>query len=547
MKNYTKIITLVLSLALVIGAAVAIGASADAAAPEVVAKNVKTDGNFCLMFAVDPATVAGENVTLKVYDKAPAEGVEAIQTITLAKTATTKIDYDKDGVENEDMLVFETKGVSAKDIADVWYYTVESAGVVSDADTYSVREYAFERLYGDNKVAATDSYGMKQKAFYLSILEVGSTAQDLLVNTKLEEEGKAPERLANEYSYAAIVNGSFGDASQKFVEIGDTLTLPGKTAANDVAWKVYTYGTNGVLLKSEVLALGATVTVAGNTVIVPGWLEGLTPGKYFNDLGNAALGFNGVGFADTGLYTNMANRPAQNKYGNYKFVDVDSRGQVLNLVKDGSKEIGGGAIRVPVVDKANGNGNCVVAEFDIKFDGDFVFNDGEYKTSMFIGNALNITLGLPEAKVDEAFSWKKAGTATNQVSSAALYMIDETKTQNSDKSQVTGGEYMSIGNSASAAPKYGLELNKWYNICLEWYDNPVNNRIEFKAYIDGVLFYTTYGDYMTSNTTTNVAEYDYNYIREAKTFRLTLQDRFRPADVFIDNLFVGIIKKDLAK
>ena len=545
MKNYTKIITLVLSLALVIGAAVAIGASANAAAPEVVAKNVKTDGNFCLMFAVDPATVSGENVTLKVYDKAPAEGVEAIQTITLAKTATTKIDYDKDGVENEDMLVFETKGVSAKDIADVWYYTVESAGVTSEADTYSVREYAFERLYGDNKIAATDSYGMKQKAFYLSILEVGSTAQDLLVNTKLEAEGKAPERLANEYSYAAIVNGSFGDASQKFVEIGDTLTLPGKTAANDAAWKVFTYGTNGALLKSEVLALGATVTVEGNTVVLPGWLEGLTPGKYFTDFGNANLNFDNVTFADTGFYTNLADKPAQNKYGNYSFVDAEGRGKVLQLKKDGETEIGGGAIRVPIVDMANGEGNCVVAEFDMKFDGEFSFNNSEYKTDKFIGTALNIVLGAAAPNVDESYKWQAAGTATKQISSAAFYMIDTDAAQ-TGANGVVGGDYMSATNATKDVAKYKLDYNTWYNVCLEWYDAPDENRTYFRMYINGTLFYSTYGNLTTSNTTSNVEEYDYNHVQEAKTFKLTLQDRFRPADVSIDNLFVGIIEKDLA-
>ena len=215
MKRNAKIVTFVLALAILLCLSLGIMASAETAAPEVVAKNVKVDGNFCLMFAVDPTTVAGDNVTLKVYDKTPAEGVEAIQTITLAKTELTKIDYDKDGVENEDMIVFETKGVSAKDIADTWYYTVESDGAVSEAATYSVREYAFERLYGDNKIAAEDDYGVKQKSFYLSILRVGSNAQNLLVNTKLEAEGKTYtddeynqaldtliERYKNQYGYS---------------------------------------------------------------------------------------------------------------------------------------------------------------------------------------------------------------------------------------------------------------------------------------------------------------------------------------------------------
>ena len=241
----------------------------------------------------------------------------------------------------------------------------------------------------------------------------------------------------------------------------------------------------------------------------------------------------------------MATKAAQNKYGNYSFVDVEGRGKVLSLKKDGVTEHGGGAIRVPVVDKTNGKGNCVVAEFDIKFDGDFVFYDSEYKTDKFIGNSLNIVLGLSDASVDESYSWKKAGTATKQVSSSALYMIDETAEKTG--SNVTGGEYMSFGNSASSAPKSKLELNKWYNICIEWYDNPVDNRCDVKIYIDGELFYSTYGSYTTSNTTSNVEEYDYNYIREAKTFKLTLQDRFRPADVSIDNLSVSLIEKELVK
>lgn len=539
MKKSTKILVLTLVVALLSCLAVGFSVSAETTAPEVVAKNIEVNGNFCLMFAVDPATVAGDDVTLKIYDKAPADGVEPIQTITKAKTETENIALDGNTVA---VIVFHSMGVSAKDIADTWWFTAESAGVVSAVDTYSVREYAFERLYADNKVAATDTYGIRQKKFYLSILEVGSNAQDLLVNTKLEEKGETPERLANQYAYAAIQNGTFGAAAQQFVEIGDTLTLTPAAGFKDPSWKVYTYGTNGVLVDTKIVDLGSTFTVAGNTVVVPGWNEGLTPGKYFRDLGNAKLNFNDVTFADTGLYTNLANKSAQNKYGNYSFADVEGRGQVLNLKKDGVTEIGGGAIRVPVVDKANGNGNCLVAEFDFKFDGSFEFYNNEYKTEKFIGTAINIVLGLSEASVDESYSWKAAGTATKQISSSALYMIDETATKTG--SNVIGGEYASFSNSYGSTARYGLECDKWYNICIEWYDSSSENRTYVKAYVDGELFYTTYGSLTTSNTTSNVEEYDYNHVYEAKTFKLTLQDRFRPSDVQLDNLFVGIIAKE---
>ena len=544
MKKSVKIITLALSLALVLGAAIGFSINAGASAPEVVAKNVLVDGNFCLMFAVDPATVAGETVTLKVYEVDPAtEGATVKYTYEKAASATEKIDLDADGVKEFDALVFCTAGVSAKDIADTWYYTVESAGVVSEVDTYSVREYAFERLYGDNKIAAIDVYGARQRNFYLSILSVGSTAQDLLVNTKLEAEGKAPERLANEYSYASIIGG--GADSQQFVEIGDSLTLPAKTAGNDPLWKVFTYGTNGALLGTKAVALGSTITIEGNTVVIPGWLEGLTPGKYFNDLGNAALNFDGVAFADTGIYTNMANKPAQNKYGNYKFVDVDGRGQVLSLNKDGVTEIGGGAIRVPVVDNANGNGNCLVAEFDIKFDGSMVYNNSEYNTDKFISTALNIIAGTEEARVDASYSWKAQGTASMQIASAGIYMIDD-EAAKTGSNGVVGGTYYSPEKSTNNAAKYRLEGDTWYNVCIEWYD--INDgKIYLKMYIDGTLFYSTYGNYTTLNTTSNPDEYDYNHINEAKTFKITLQDRYRPAEVCIDNLVVTLIEKDYVK
>ena len=74
MKNSTKILVLALSLALLVGVAVGFSASANGTAPEIVSKNVKVDGNYSLMFAVDPATVAGEDVTLTIYAEAPAEG-----------------------------------------------------------------------------------------------------------------------------------------------------------------------------------------------------------------------------------------------------------------------------------------------------------------------------------------------------------------------------------------------------------------------------------------------------------------------------------------
>lgn len=550
MKKSAKILSLVIAAALLSCLAVGFIASAETAAPEVVAKNVKVDGNFCLMFAVDPNTVAGDDVTLKIYGQAPAEGVAPIYTLTKAKTDTTLIALDGDGVEDDAAIVFETAGVSAKDIADTWWYTVESAGAVSAVQTYSVREYAFERLYGDNKIAATDKYGARQKKFYLSILEVGSNAQDLLVNTKLEAAGETPERLANQYAYAAIQKGTFGSATQQFVEIGDSLTLTPDAGFTDPSWKVYTYGTNGVLADSKVVALGSTITVEGNTVVVPGWLEGLTPGKYFADLGTSNYNFDDVAFADTGIYTNMASKAAQDKFGNYSFADVEGRGKVLSLKKDDVKETSKGTLWFPVVDKSNGEKKCLVAEFDVKISGEHDFYSSEYKSSgAFIGTLVAFGIGTCEPSAKDSFAWKSAGKATTQIASGEFSIVDETKTvgdaapDSTGSNNITGGEYLSLN---ATKDKYVLDLDTWYKITFEWYDGD-DGKTYFKAYIDGELFYSVSGGLCTGNTTSVVEEYDYNYVKEAKCFKMDLMDRFRPADVQIDNMFVGFVDKTFVK
>lgn len=524
MKKHAKIITLVLSLALVIGAVIAVGVNAEAAAPQVVSKNVKVDGNFCLMFAVDPATVAGDSVTLKVYDKAPAEGVETVQTITLAKTDLTKIDYDKDGVENEDMIVFETKGVSAKDIADVWYYTVESDGAVSEAATYSVREYAFERLYGDNKIAAEDDYGVRQKKFYLSILEVGSTAQDLLVNTKLEAEGKAPERLANEYSYASIINGSFGDTTQKFVEIGDTLTLTAN--AGVPAWQVITYGTNGEVLSKKGVLLGETVTVAGNTVVIPDPTFGTTVGKYFEQIGDEAYAFEGAspwGTAGLATYYKLTGSDSVTNtgYGYRIYEEMDGHGKVLGMGKEANDECQP-AIYMPVVDKANGEGNVLVFEADVQLrKGEMTFYSSEIANNQASSNAILITW--------QAAAFNNLHNASvasgDRLLGDSLYMIDTDTTTLTD---LKGGD--GLKPQKYSANEAVMEFGKWYKLTLEYYFD-CHKAI---VYLDGDVLVT----YNLAETANLELLAKINSVGFASMWRL------RQSEFVVDNVFSGKIVKD---
>ena len=527
-RKTSKLIILALSLALLIGSAVGIAVSAnEATAPTILSKNVAADGNFCLMFAVDPATCAGSNVTLTVYNTNP-EGLEGdaltnatVQTITKLVTDTQPEDLDGNPeTAKTDVLVFTTKGVAAKDIADEWYITVES-GDLSTTEKYSVREYAFERLYKDQTIlAAGGTYEYRQKQFYLSILAVGSTAQDLLVNAELEA-GATPERLANEYSYAAITKGSFsGDltGTYGFVEIGDSLTLTEDAGFTDPSWKVYTYGTNGALDTLETVALGATIEIKGNTVVVPGWAEGKTPGKYFSDLGDDALTFDSAtAFSDTGFTSNTSSSGATT--GHNAIIAEAGKGNVLNIGKLDT-ETGKTRMWIPVVDKANGQGNCLVIEMDYKFVTGAVFGTSEIKSGYAVTTGTVWTV-LSDLTSTGGYN----GTST--ICNWNNYMTDRSGTITTDNLISNKTTDWDING------KITLENETWYNICIEIYDT---NQI--KIYVNGVYAAGwTFGT-STYNTT------EFNKPSLAKSLRIDWQERCRPNETHFDNIFVGVVAKD---
>lgn len=525
MKKNAKILTLTLALAMLLCLAMGFASSAETTtAPDVVSKNVMVDGNFCLMFAVDPTTVAGEDVTLKIYDKAPAEGAEPIATITKAKTETELICLDDDKQLDDPAIVFYTSGVSAKDIADTWWYTAESSNIVSEVETYSVCEYALERLYGNNVIAATDDYGLKQKKFYLSILEVGANAQDLLVNTKLVEEGKSPERLANEYSYAAIFDGSFGDTTKKFVEIGDTLTL---TANEGVpAWQVITYGTNGAVLDKESVTLGSTVTVAGNTVIIPDPTFGTTAGKYFEHIGDPAYSFdtttNILGTGNLVTYTKLGSvndSLSLPGYGYRILEEMEGHGKVVGAGKQLTTEQKP-VIYMPVVDKANGNGNVLVFEADIQIrKAEMTYKDTEITNNVAKSTAL-------------FFIWQNADfndlhgqwvANENKLITDGFQMVDtDAATLTNNK----GGDGFTYFNSPN---EIDLEMGKWYNITVEYYFD-----------CQKAIYYIN-GEVVAAFNSSQFASLE--LLGNINSVGIEFMDRMRGSEVVFDNVFSAKIVK----
>lgn len=545
MKKSTRIFVLAISFALLVGLMVGFSATAEESAPEIVSKNIMVDGNYSLMFAVDPATVSGDDVTLNVYAEAPTEGVEAVQTITKAKAATEKIDLDGDGTAEYDAIVFETSGVSAKDIADVWYITATSGGVTSEAITYSVREYAFERLYKNGTIFATeDDADLKkyyQKQFYLEILDVGSAAQQLLVNRPLISKGEAPEMLAKDYTYISVIGGTYtlGEVTESrgFVDKNAAVTLTADNAAT-TTWRIFSYNEEGVSLSTIAIDVGETLTVTGNTVIMP-YTKGVTPGLYFEEIGNSVYKMDGLSWKDQQGSSNGTNLFAHNGYSAtadadgdgtketsisyYKFEDCGNPdfGTVLKVGKPVDAVAGcQGSFHFPIAAGAEG-ANCVVFEMDFmyngatkhKFDSLTPNSDGELLTSVFF-------MGFSSNSLSTYTTWG----SLNKQFTFKWQSIDYDAVVDSDNK---GGDAFRIEGTDGKG--FDLLPDTWYNVCFEVY--PANNTI--CIYIDGEFA----GSWSPSTfTMSDISNFN------LATFMMDY--RLLDFEICMDNVYAGKIVKE---
>ena len=207
--NFTKIAVLVLSLALLMGAVVAVSASA-ADEPEIFAQNVIYGDKISIVYAVDTtleAANAGEVKVKYYWEDAP----EALYDAVLLDTTDTKNLC-------EGKPTFATTGVAPKELGKVAYattYTGDAPAADAEWKTYSVAEYLYDRLYKDGYVNYDEGDGVdyNRKSAYEALLDLGANLQLVL--------GYNTNELATDYTYAYTTNAD--------------VTINGKRAAFDVA------------------------------------------------------------------------------------------------------------------------------------------------------------------------------------------------------------------------------------------------------------------------------------------------------------------------
>ena len=178
MKNRktAKLLIMVLSLALLIGSAVGIAASAENAAPEIISQNVEYSGTLNFKFAISAENLgADKTVTVNIYDKNPDED----DAVLLDSTTAAYEDVSDTNLGVEYAYVATSKAaISALNYGTEYYAQAVCDDVAGEAVKYSAVEYFLTRLYREGEVV-TDI----QREHYENVLAYGSTTQKVTGDT----------------------------------------------------------------------------------------------------------------------------------------------------------------------------------------------------------------------------------------------------------------------------------------------------------------------------------------------------------------------------
>ena len=254
----TKLIVLIISIALLAAGIIGISASAeDAPSLEIYSKNLSYGGTISIAFAVDAQNVDADAVELLIYTSEPADGAAADYTVSTSTAAT---------VHEREALVFLTPGIAAKDMTKQIYVrahaVVNGADVYSETERYSVAEYAYDMQY---RSKINESF-IKLGA---ALLEVGEQIQTLLPYN----EDNSPADFFYIAAEGGTVDGKYGAG---LLKKGETVTLnyTGEIPAGKIAvWNS----------EAGSVTNGATVKASAHAVYTIEFKNGYVPGAYYND------------------------------------------------------------------------------------------------------------------------------------------------------------------------------------------------------------------------------------------------------------------------
>ena len=351
MKNYktSRILVLVLSLALLIGTAVGFAVSAaetTETTPEIEGINVYYKDVIYVMIAVDTPVEADAAADPDITVKYVIDGEE------IEKTATYVGNYKiwENNAEKNDQNyypVYATEGIAAKNQGDDITAWIEDANGQSATKNVSVASYLYQRLYKDGIIAATEETDVAKRDFYLAHLDYIAGAQKVLYNNATPAP-ETPKTLVTElgfvYGDGLLVNGK----DYVLVKKGESVELVySGTDGATFGWNVTTYGENGATTSFHI---GNTMNVTASAIVEPYVISG-TP---------SVIDFNGEDYTKTDIMNGETKIYDSYNFGRVYnvFRDAQTNTTGLNKVELISQSANDKALHIFAVDRADSNDNA---------------------------------------------------------------------------------------------------------------------------------------------------------------------------------------------
>jgi len=380
-----RIFVLILSLALLIGSAVCVIASADEGDYAIKSINIAHGDQIKVLVAVDAPAGAGENITVSYVFN--GETYEA--------TYWQDMDIYDDGTLYP---VFYTVGIPAKDISE----TIVAKVGNGEAKEISVADYLYIKLVKEGYEFAIEEEDVARKNLYKNLLDYGSQAQQVLWNNK-PENADNQRVLANSITPVLLADGAAIAGETGLVKLTSAGYLNLDYTGSDmlVGWNVMTADGTEFFYSNVYVEGGARVTPV--TMALGGTTETFE-GDYTTDDGTTR--YNEIYFpggfeaksSPNGDGTTNSNQKAAVNY-------QEGRGKYLQITSDvrvGNERAH--IVNAPQVQVVGENPNVTIAEFDFKdnsaayYDVEFSLGGNVYALGRTIGasSTSNPYIALPQ-------------------------------------------------------------------------------------------------------------------------------------------------------
>ena len=530
MKKSTKLISIILSCLLLIGAAVGITVAADEAtegAPiSIEGFNLSYEGAVKVAYYVSNRELAeGESVVLftsaENFENIPYEAKDAEGYDVCAE-------FDTVTVDDIAYSVFYSEGAKTAELRrDIYAVAaiVDASGAVvahTEVEAYSPYAYAMNRFDGE--------YTEDQAELYTALLDYGAAVQKVVFS---DADG-----VLDEVALAAA--GGWADA---YYVVTEQLIVNGEATADaaDVEYRGADYPDGLSVVADKYLDGNKSRVFVGFTDLAGESLYDTAKyykgyNKYDFKLGKSVCVYN---YADAnGAYVTydegdlasngvISALPTVNEGVKWAYLDGDENNGYIEYGKIKTGEGASIKLSSTATETVGKVGDYYIAEFDIN-----VSNTGNLSKSTHIGQF-----------------WIDGKKGNDFMHLFGINVYGNTTEKNEDETAVTDG-YFTLhgdGGALNGVVIEGVEAkyNEWHNVRIEYYTNLGELYTQLvKLYFDGVLI-GEFTDIYSSNTTNDgLSTKNVQYASTLAGVQFNLNSASTGTSFKIDNAFIGAVEKD---